>query len=218
MVKRTQEDNKLILDNHSIESFNHLRTNILYTGNIKVIAVTSSVPDEGKTVIAFNLAKSLSQIGKKVVLVDGDLRKSTLKKYLRVHNSYTGISEYLTLQSKDYIQETHIENMSVVFAGKKTPNPSELLSSHQFELLIEELKGQFDYVIIDTPPLAVATDAVIISRIASGVILVARNEFTKKRVLNRSKMTLERNGVRIIGLVLNRVIKNRMNYGYSQYY
>ena len=205
-----------------VESYKTLRTNLLYTENLQVISVTSSSPDEGKTVTAFNLANSFAQMGKKVCLVDCDLRRSSLKNYLLIRNKQTGVSEYLTRQTKDYIKETSIENLYIVLSGKKPPNPSELLSSKSFENLISELKNIFDYIIIDSPPVTVAMDAAIIGRAADGVVLVVRNEYTKRNVVKRSKTELERNGSRIVGVVLNRVSKNQMEYGnyygYSKYY
>lgn len=105
---------------------------------------------------------------------------------------------------------------------KKPPNPSELLSSSSFDDLISDLRNTFDYVIIDSPPVNVAMDAAIIGRASDGVILVVRNEHTKRNVVKRSKIELERNGSRIVGVVLNRVNKSQMEYGsyygYNKFY
>lgn len=205
-----------------IESYKTLRTNLIYTEDLHVISVTSSSPDEGKTVTAFNLANSFAQMGKKVCLVDCDLRRSSLKNYLLIRNGQTGVSEYLTRQAENYIRATNIENLYIVLSGKKPPNPSELLSSPIFNGLINNLKKFFDYVILDSPPVAVAMDAAIIGRAADGVILVVRNEHTKKSIVKRSKIELERNGSRLVGVVLNRVSKSQIEYGsyygYSKYY
>lgn len=205
-----------------VESYKTLRTNLLYTENLQVITITSSSPDEGKTITAFNLANSFAQMGKKVCLIDCDLRKSSLKSYLLIRDKCSGVSEYLTRQSKDYIKETNIKNLYVILSGKKPPNPSELLSGQRFDDLLDELRDIFDYIIIDTPPVTVAMDAAIIGRKSDGVVLVVRNEFTKRNVLKRAKIELERNGSRIVGVVLNRVNKNQMEYGnyygYSKYY
>lgn len=205
-----------------VESYKTLRTNLLYTENLHVISVTSSSPDEGKTVTAFNLANSFAQMGKKVCLVDCDLRRSSLKNYLLIRNKHTGVSEYLTRQAENYVRATNIDNLYIVLSGKKPPNPSELLSSASFNDLVIDLRKAFDYVIIDSPPVTVAMDAAIIGRAADGVILVVRNEHTKRNVVKRAKIELERNGSRIVGVVLNRVSKSQMEYGsyygYNKYY
>lgn len=195
-----------------IESYNSLRTNLLYTENLKVITITSTLPNEGKTVSSFNLAKSFTEIGKKVLLIDGDLRKSSLKKYLSVKGVVAGLSEALTNQSNDIINSTNIKNLDVIFSGKTPPNPSELLSSKIFEAFIDMLKDKYDYIIIDTPPVNIAIDAVIIGRISDGTVMVVRNDFVKRSEIRRAKVELERNNVRIIGILLNRVKKTQLDY------
>lgn len=204
-----------------MESFKTLRTNLMYTENLQVISVTSTVPDEGKTVVAFQLANSFAQMDKKVLLIDCDLRRSSLNDYLVISRKSVGLTEALTKQSRQYIKPTNIDNLFVILAGKRPPNPSELLSSPSFEKLIEQLKESFDYIIIDTPPTTVAMDAVIVGRVCDGTLMVIRNEFIKKKLLKRAKQELERNGVRIVGAVLNRVKKNQIEYsgyGYEKYY
>ncbi|MGG7214913.1 CpsD/CapB family tyrosine-protein kinase [Clostridium nigeriense] len=196
----------------TIESYNTLRTNLLYTENLKVITITSTLPDEGKTVSAFNLAKSFTEIGKKVLLIDGDLRKSSLKKYLSVKGVVPGLSEALTKQASDIINSTNIKNLDVIFSGKTPPNPSELLSSKIFGAFIDKLKGVYDYIIIDTPPVNIAIDSVIIGRISDGTVMVVRNDFVKRSEIKRAKVQLERNDVRIIGILLNRVKKTQVDY------
>lgn len=205
----------------NIEAYKTLRTNLLYTDNLKVIAITSTVEDEGKTVTSFNLANSFAKMGKKVCLIDGDLRRSSLKQYLMVPEKTKGLSEALTGQAKNYIKATNIENLYVILSGKRPPNPTDILSTDQFSEIIKELKDVFDYVIIDTPPMSVAMDASIIGRVSDGVVLVIRNEFAKKKAVRRCKLEMERNGCRIVGAVLNRVKKNQMDYnayGYGKYY
>lgn len=204
-----------------MEAFKTLRTNLLYTEDLKVIALTSSTPDEGKTITAFHLANSFAQMGKKVCLVDCDLRRSSLNDYLMLNKRYSGLSEALTKQTKSYIRSTNVDNLFIVLSGKKPPNPSEILSSQSFDKVINELKKTFDYVIIDTPPVTVSMDATIVGRQADGVVLVVRNEFTKKKQLKRIKTELERNNARIVGVVLNRVKKNQLDYSgysYEKYY
>lgn len=196
----------------TIESYNTLRTNLLYTEDLKVITITSTLPDEGKTVSAFNLAKSFTEIDKKVLLIDGDLRKSSLKKYLEVKGTVSGLSEVLTKQVDDVVNSTNIKNLDVIFSGKTPPNPSELLSSKVFEAFIDKVKEIYDYIIIDTPPVNIAIDSVIIGRVSDGAVIVVRNDFVKRSEIKRAKLELERNNVRIIGVVLNRVKKTQLDY------
>lgn len=196
----------------TIEAYKNLRTNLVYTENLQVIMITSTVADEGKTVSAFNLAESFAEAGKKVLLIDCDLRGSFLNKFLIVKEKVAGISEILTNQAIDVINKTNIKNLDIILSGKIPPNPSELLSSNLFKLLIKSLKEKYDYIIIDTPPVTVATDAVVVGRIVDGVVLVVRNDFVKRNSVQRAKMELERNGARIIGVVLNRVNKDQVDY------
>ena len=200
------------------ESYKILRTNLFYVDKLKVIAVTSTIPNEGKTVTAFNLARGFAEAGKNVVLIDCDLRKSSLKYLLNVSGNRRGISEYLTGQSGNVVFETNIQNLYVIMSGKKPPNPSEILSGEKFGELIEKLKETFDYVIIDTPPVSAAADASIIGRAADGTIMVVRSQVSKKKIIKRVVLSLERNGVRMVGLVLNGVKRTSSEYGYGYGY
>jgi capsular exopolysaccharide synthesis family protein len=202
----------------SLESFKKLRTNLMYTENLKVISLTSSIPDEGKTVIAFNLAYAFAQTGKKVCLVDCDLRRTSLKEYLMLTKHHDGVSELLTNQGKDGLNSTNIDNLYIMLAGKTPPNPSEILSSSRFTDLIETLRKHFDYVIIDTPPLAAGSDATVVSRAVDGTVFVLRNEFTSKKIAKRAIGELTKNGGRVVGVVLSRVKASSQDYGRYGYY
>lgn len=202
----------------SLEPFKKLRTNLMYTENLNVISVTSSIPDEGKTVIAFNLAYAFAQMGKKVCLVDCDLRRTSLKEYLMITDKHEGVSELLTNQGKDVLNRTNIDNLYIMLAGKRPPNPSEILSSSHFVEMIEALREKFDYVIIDTPPVAAGSDATVISRVVDGTVFVLRNEFTSKKVAKRAISELSNNGGRVVGVVLSRVKASSQDYGRYGYY
>lgn len=205
----------------SIEAFKMLRTNLIYSEGLQVIAITSTLPNEGKTVASYNLACSFAQMDKRVLLIDCDLRKGSLRKFFVPHKKIIGLSEALTGQSGQIIEETTVPNLDVVFSGKIPPNPTELLSSEMFEAIINQLKHTYDYIIIDTPPMNVAMDASIVGRIADGVVMVVRNDFVKKQEVRRTKIQLERNGSRVVGVVLNRVKKDQIDYkdyGYDKYY
>ena len=203
------------------EAFRTLRTNLMYIDDLKVITISSSSPNEGKTVTAFNLAYQFAKLGKRVVLVDADMRRSSLRSYLMLKDKVAGLSEALSRQSRNYLFPTNVDNLFVILSGKNPPNPSELLSSPIFDQLISALKENFDYVIIDTAPMAVSMDATIVGRKSDGLVMVIRNEMTRKKNLRRIRADLERNGVRLVGAVLNRVKKNQIDYGdyrYEKYY
>ncbi len=222
MDKKMIEIRNLGNNSEPVEAFKTLRTNLMYTEGLQVNTVTRISPDEGNTVTTFYFAKCFAAMGKKVCLVDCDLRRSTLRHYLMISNrKVEGVTEVLTKQTTDFIASTNINNLYIVLSGKKAPNPTELLSSNSFDKVLEILKKHFDYVIIDTPPATVAMDAAIVGRKSDVVVLVLRNEFTKKKVTKRVIQDIERSGGRIVGAVLNRVKKNQVeysNYSYDKYY
>ena len=204
------------VDRSTVESFKLLRTNILYTENTHVIVVTSTIRDEGKTVTAFQLARSFSSMGKNTLLIDCDLRRPSLKKYMLIRGHTVGLSESLSGQSKDVVYRTNVENLSVILSGKVPPNPSELLSGEKFGLLISKMRERFDYIIIDTPPVSSCPDASIVGRIGDGVLLVVRNDFVKQSAVKRAKDQIDRNGGHVLGVVLNRIKKYQKDY-YGEY-
>lgn len=203
---------------HSLaESYKSLRTNLLYTENVHVIAVTSSMMGEGKSSTSFQLAKSFAQLGKKTLLIDCDLRKAYLKRYLKVHKKVVGLSELLSGQVDDAVYSTDLDNLSLMMSGKSPVNPSELLSGDIFGKIIDKLRKEFDYIIVDTPPITVGPDTSIIGRVVDGVVLVVRNDFVKKITIQRCKQDIIRNGGKILGVVLNRVTKYQDDYYYGYY-
>lgn len=205
----------------SSEAFKTLRTNLLYSENARVITVTSSVPSEGKTYTSFNIALGFAQLNKKTILIDCDLRKGTVKRFLNCKKTLAGLSEGLTGQAKDIVFHTDNQYLDVIVAGKYPPNPSELLSNEVFKTFVDGLKQHYEYVIIDTPPLTASADATIVGNLSDGVVLVVRNDFVKKKIVMRSKEQIVRSGTRILGVVLNRVKKGQeefKNYSYGYYY
>ena len=205
------ETRELIDDSAMNESYKTLRTNLLYTSDLKVISLTSTVANEGKTTTAYYLAKSYAELGKKVLLMDCDLRKGSLKKFFTVKTRVSGISEYVSGQSKDFIYQTDVDGLFVVLSGKKPPNPTELLSNSSFE--------EFDLIIIDTPPMGIGADATIIGRNVDGVLMVVRNNFVSKKSVKKVKDDLVRTGSKVIGVVLNRIEKHQSDYyDYYGYY
>ena len=213
------ETRELIDDSAMNESYKTLRTNLLYTSDLKVISLTSTVANEGKTTTAYYLAKSYAELGKKVLLMDCDLRKGSLKKFFTVKTRVSGISEYVSGQSKDFIYQTDVDGLFVVLSVKKPPNPTELLSNSSFEKMLEALKEEFDLIIIDTPPMGIGADATIIGRNVDGVLMVVRNNFVSKKSVKKVKDDLVRTGSKVIGVVLNRIEKHQSDYyDYYGYY
>ncbi|ATD54277.1 CpsD/CapB family tyrosine-protein kinase [Clostridium chauvoei] len=199
------------------ESYRTLRTNIQYSSfdkEYKAIVITSSEPGEGKSTTAANLALSLAQGEKKVVLIDCDLRKPSIHKKFKVSNA-TGLSDVLI--GKERLSNTlkrHGENLLILPSGKIPPNPSEMLSSKAMSNLLEELKEDFDYIIIDTPPIQAVTDSQILSTKVDGTLLVIRAKETKRESVHNAVNLLKKVNAHIMGTVLNGVDNDSGNYYY----
>ncbi|MBE6059371.1 MAG: CpsD/CapB family tyrosine-protein kinase [Clostridium sulfidigenes] len=199
------------------ESYRTLRTNIQYSSfdkEYRVIVVTSSEPGEGKSTTTGNLALSMAQGDKKVILIDCDLRKPSLHKKFKVSN-LVGLSDVM-IGKADLATAAHRYNKNLVLltSGKIPPNPSEMLSSKAMTSLLEVLKESFDYIIIDTPPVQAVTDSQILSTKADGTILVVRAERTKKESVQNAVNLLKKVNANIIGTVLNGVDASRNKYYY----
>ena len=212
------------LDFRTKEAYKTLRTNLSFAGkNVKVVALTSCTPNEGKTSLSLQLALSLAEGGWKTVLVDADLRKSVLRgRYKASHDMY-GLSHYLSGQSEleDTVCETNIENFDIIFAGPVPPNPSELLGNDNFREMTERLREDYDYVIIDTPPLGSVIDGAVVAACCDGAVIVIESNAVSYRFVQSIKEQLEKAGVRILGCVLNKVnLSTRSYYGkyYEKYY
>lgn len=205
------------------EAFNSLRTNISFCGaDIQVIAFTSSTPDEGKSSTVMELGRALAEDGKKVLVVDADLRKSVLvgRHHAKAEKgNILGLSHYLSGQSKleDVLHSTNVENLDIIFAGRTTPNPTELLGNHYFGELIEMARKKYEMVLIDTPPLGSVIDTAIIIPGCDGVILIVEaNKCSYKFILDVKKQ-IQVTGCRILGVVLNKVKVEKGGY-YNRYY
>lgn len=202
------------------EAFRTIKTNIKYSSadkHKKVILVTSTEAGEGKSTISSNLALSLSQDNKKIVIVDGDLRKPSIHKQFRISGS-VGLTEVLigeqSLSSVKYKINPYLD---AITSGHIPPNPAELLASEEMEKLIKNLKEEYDYVIIDTNPIGLVADAQILSSKVDGVILVARYEKTKKENLLNCKKMIDQVGGNTIGVVLNGIDEKKGKYYYYYY-
>lgn len=212
------------------EMFRTLRTNIQFMNSkneLKTILVTSTMPGEGKSWVSSNLAITFAQTGKRVCLIDADMRKGRLAKLFQI-DKVPGLSNYLSgidnkgvLESPDvlkYIKETEIDGLFLLPTGNVPPNPSELLGTETTVLMLENLKEIFDVIILDGTPGMLVTDALILSRIADTTILVASHKKTKKEDLEKVKRSIENVGGKIAGVVLNRKPVKAKEYSTSYYY
>lgn len=214
------------LDYKSNEAYKQFRTNILFSGSgIKVLCFTSCLPDEGKSNVSFHLAISIAESGKRVVFVDADLRKSVLIGRYKPDHAVLGLTHYLSGQNymEEVLYKTNIDNLDVIFSGPIPPNPSELLLNQVFHTLLKDLRGKYDYVIIDTPPIVNVIDSVIIAEQCDGVVLVIEDSKITYKLAQRVKKQLERGNSKILGVVLNKVDFKSYEYGiygkeYNAYY
>ena len=195
-------------DTQTTEAFKILRTNLMFSGaGIKAVALTSFGPSEGKSTVSLQLAASLAQAGKRVLLLDADMKKSTMVNRLRVKGKTDGLSHYLSGMANvnDLLLETDLPGMYVMFAGAYVPNSAELLSSSGFGKLITALKDVFDYVIVDSAPLGQVVDCAVIAPVLDGVVIVMDATNNSYKMEQRIKSQLEKSGAKILGVVLNRV-------------
>ena len=208
---------EVIHNNKSIasESFKTLRSNIQFSNygqSIKTIVVTSSNPNEGKSEVSINLAASLAQQKKKVLIIDADMRKPTQHKIIGTKNT-VGLSKFLLREvGAEAIQRLNIldVNLDVLTSG-----PSEMLASTTMEQCLKAFVDYYDYVIIDNPPLLAATDAQILARIADATILVVDNKRTKRRQIIEARKRLDNVGARFLGTVMNKL---KLTDGDNYYY
>ena len=202
------------------ESIKTLRTNIQLSGqSIKTILITSCYPNEGKSDIALSLAQELGSIGKKVLLLDADIRKTAYVGSLEVQDEVKGLSQLLSGQAglQDIIYNTNFPNMDIIFGGPSAPNPSGLLSENIFKILIKELKDYYNYILIDTPPIGTVIDAAVIGRCCDGAVFLIQPGNVRYRDAQKAFAQLEKSGCRILGAVLNKIDTSGDKY-YSSYY
>jgi capsular exopolysaccharide synthesis family protein len=216
------------------EAFRTLRTNLQFLrpdSHPQVIVFTSALPGEGKTTSAINLAISLVQAGAKTILVEADLRRPKIPAYLEFANTDEGLSELISGQKKlttaslkSLIRKEESTGLKVLLSGKVPPNPSELLGSAKFDEVISMLRKQFEYVIIDCPPLLPVTDAAVVAAKADGAVLVVHAGVTKKPHFIGSRDAMAAVGSTILGVVLNKIPEASLEYeygyryGYPRYY
>lgn len=204
------------------EAYKTLRTNLQFCGqDVQVVVITSCYENEGKTTVALNLANSLAELGKKVLVVDADMRKSVVAgRHTNVKNP-VGLSEVLTGMVKlaDSVYATQLPQMHMIFSGKYPPNPVELLSGKYFRALIAETRKVYDYVLIDTPPLGRVIDAAVVAPNSDGVIMVMADNAVRSRKAQEVVEQLRKSDSKILGVVRNCVAGRRGGvYGRKQKY
>lgn len=203
------------------EQFRTVRTNINFSmpdKDLKTLLFTSANPGEGKSTSAANVAIVFAQEGKKVLLIDADMRKPTMHYTFHTTNS-TGLSNLLTRkwELQDVVVETDIEGLHLITCGPIPPNPAELIGSQTMGALIDELQEEYDLVIFDAPPLLSVTDAQILSNRCDGTILVINSGTTEKDAVVKAKEALVSSKANILGTLLNNFILEKDHY-YYQYY
>ncbi|MBD7970805.1 CpsD/CapB family tyrosine-protein kinase [Paenibacillus gallinarum] len=212
-MRRSINNNSLIVSENKktpiSEEYRLLRTKISFSSkdmDLKTIVVTSSQSGEGKSTTISNLAITYAQEGKRVLLIDADLRNPSLHRIFSQLN-HQGLSTLLTGQTnvKESIQETFISQLSLLPSGPLSPNPSELVNSLAMHKLLEQMKEQYEIILIDTPSVLAVTDSLIVSALCDGVIIVVAAGKVKKEKLKKAQEQLEHVNAKILGIVINRV-------------
>ena len=203
------------------EAHKRLRTNVMFSfaedSDSRVIGITSAMAHEGKTTTSINLAYDLMKAGQKVLLIDADMRMSNIVKILNVEKA-PGLSNLLVGRENriNCIQScAELEGLKIISCGDIPPNPSELLSSRRMVSAIESLREKFDYIIIDLPPVAEVSDALIVSKMIDGIIIVARQDYADKRLMDDTVRQLKFQEANIIGFVMN--CTHTENHFYGKY-
>ena len=198
------------------EAIKTLRTNILFSGtDIKTVALTSNSGNAGKSTVSFQLAASMAQSGKRVLLVDVDLRNSAMLKRLQIKGDIKGLSHYLSGMAtrQELICQTDVENLSLIVAGPRVPNAAELLGGTKFAELIQQLRPEYDYIFLDAAPLGQVIDCAVICPSVDGVLIVVDVTHNSFKLEQRVVAQLQKADARILGVVLNRVdFKDKHGY------
>lgn len=204
------------------EAYKTLRTNVSFALNdedgSKVVVVTSSLKDEGKSVTAINLAISYAMTDRKVLVIDCDLRRPKISRLLQL-NAKVGLSSLISNPEllEDAIQPTKVQGMDVILSGDIPPNPSELLGSSGMLQLLEKLRRQYDFIILDSPPVNMVTDAVLLASRSDGVLFLVRANLTERGAVIHAVEQLEYAKAKILGFVLNDVDMEKTRYGNYRY-
>ena len=203
------------------EAYKSIRTNLLFSlaplGK-KIIVVSSSMPNEGKSTTCGNLAIALAQNSAKVLLIDGDLRKPTQHKFFEIDNS-KGLSNLLVGFDSvaDSVKRNVVKNLDIITAGALPPNPSELLGSENMQVFLQKMEEYYDYILIDSPPVNIVTDAVVLSKHAAGILMVTRALETTVEELDNALATISIANGNVLGIVVSDVHREGKSKYYSSY-
>lgn len=208
-----------------IEAYKTIRTNLNFitqSNGYKTIMITSATPGEGKSNVTINLALALSKIGKNVLVIDCDMRKPGLSKYLNISLRTAGLSNILSNQAEieDVVFKVSDLGFYVIPAGAVPPNPSELLSSKNMKKMIRVLENDFDYILLDTPPVYVVSDATVLESIVDGAVLVVGHRQAGFNIVKSARDSLEKSKIKILGAVLNKYDAKqsyKSDYSYEYY-
>ncbi len=213
--------NKKVIDKDIEEYYNALATNIQFSGShVKKIVISSVKENEGKSTVSINIAKSLAELGKKVLLLDCDLRKSSIVARFRLEGKTDGLTSYLSgiTGIENVLHDTDVPNLTILPAGQVPPNPTNLLQNKNFDLMISAFEKYYDYIIVDAPPIGVVIDAAIVAKKCDASILVVESGAIKRKVLKKAKEQLEHSGAEFLGVILNKLDMSAENYGaYGSY-
>ena len=202
------------------EMYRTLRTNLEFTGvENQVIAVTSCIPNDGKTTISYNLACALAESDKSVLYIDADLRKSVFVQRFQIKKKLNGLSHYLAgkLGGTEVVYPTNKKNLYIMPAGTSPSNATELLGNGRMDSLLPALKKIFDYVIIDTPPLGSVIDAAVVAKKSDASIMVVASDVVSRKFANRVAEQLKAANPNFLGVVLNKVQQENRQYYYKKY-
>lgn len=221
VIERKSNEKRIINSQTSfeiIEAYKAARTNIMFSLNsekgCKKVVITSPTSGEGKTTTCINLALTFAETGAKVLIIDSDLRAPRLHKYMKLVNE-KGLSNILASfdEVDDCIITTDKENLDCITSGPVPPNPVELVSMPTMKELLDNLSEKYDYIFIDTPPLNIVTEALILSKYATGTIVVTRQKYTMYKSVERAINSLKFADAKIVGFIMNDVDDNKYVYG-----
>ena len=203
------------------EAYKTLRTNVYFYlrgEECKKLCLTSDGAGEGKSITALNLSISFAQTGKRVLLLEADMRRPSIGRLLK-QKSVPGLSDMLAglAEAKDAVRKEVFPGLDILFAGEIPPNPSELLQSKEMDALLQKFSESYDYIIVDTPPLGIVTDASIVSSKTDGTLMVVRQNFAKRTAIGKNIKQLEIAGANIIGFVYNGQLRRAVGGRYHYY-
>ncbi|WP_204180232.1 MULTISPECIES: polysaccharide biosynthesis tyrosine autokinase [unclassified Staphylococcus] len=203
------------------EKFRGIRSNIMFSNanaEISDVIVTSEKPAAGKSTIAANIAITYAQAGYKTLIIDGDMRKPT-QHYIFDLTNNNGLSNFMIEKAlyQDAIKDVFVDNLFVLTSGPTPPNPSELIGSEKFKTVYQQLKQDFDFIVVDTPPIMSVTDAQLYAINVRACILVIDSEKNDKKEVKKAKELITTSGAKVIGVVLNKMPKDKSSSYYYYY-